>query len=405
MIPMSVAPLPPEPTFHCESGCDSRLRVAFDLRWLNSDPCGFNSYALNLLSALVLAGSEFRVVALLNPGMASLVAHHRSVRTPDFEFDYLRSSPQSPLGHFVLARSLLRRGYVILHSPLHFGVPLPSRLKVITTVHDLRPYLFPGYSPHARSARLHLAHCLALRASLRSADVIITLSNATRETIRCTFPKVESRVRVIPGAADPVFFEAQTPARVALTCRRFMLERPFILYVGRRDPYRGLVPLIRAFSQIRRRGFDVMLAVAGPNEGSYVEPEAEVRRLNLLGSVRFLGTVDLDDLRALYRRAELLAFASVFEGFGLTLLEAMASGTPVVCSALSSIPEVAGKAAIYVDPSRPESIAEGMMRVLSDPKVRTELIQRGQERARHFVWPDIARQVLQVYRHLLVAWR
>jgi glycosyltransferase involved in cell wall biosynthesis len=199
---------------------------------------------------------------------------------------------------------------------------------------------------------------------------------------------------------NPVFFEPVDTAAVAQVRRQHGSDRPLLLYVGRRDPNRNLVPLIRTVGLLRERGVQAVLLVAGRRDPRYPEPEQVVDELRLQQSVKFLGFVELPDLRILYRAASVLVFPSFYEGFGLPPLEAMASGTPVVCSARASIPEVVGDAAVFVEPDQPESIASGVQRVLGDSALRAELVRRGGERARLFSWEKSAELVSSVYRQL-----
>ena len=273
-------------------------------------------------------------------------------------------------------------------------------LHVIVTVHDLTILCHPESLPRAKSARLYPVFVLAFRSSIRSASRIVVSSQTTLDHFGRIFPGAVSRAEVVYPALNPLFLERCDPERLATVRSRHRTAEHTILYVGRREPYRNLVRLIQALALLRRRGLDVHLIIAGPNDCNYPEPERAVRDLRLDSCVQSLGYVELPMLQALYQSVDALVFPSSYEGFGLPPIEAMASGTPVVCSRCSALPETVGEAAILVDPERPEDIADGIGKVLTEPAVRARLVRLGTERARLFSCDAEAGKLLSLYRRL-----
>jgi glycosyltransferase involved in cell wall biosynthesis len=180
---------------------------------------------------------------------------------------------------------------------------------------------------------------------------------------------------------------------------RYQLNHQFVLYVGNIKPHKNLVRLIEAFDELRRTGVgeDLKLLIIGDEISKLPALRRAVHKHKLHKHVRFLGYQADDTLAILYRLASVFVFPSLYEGFGLPPLEAMASGTPVVTSNVSSLPEVTGGAAVLVDPYDVDSIADGLRRVLTDPQLAAEMRRKGLERAREFSWERSVEQTRQVY--------
>src|SRR5213075_1474545 len=196
-----------------------------------------------------------------------------------------------------------------------------------------------------------------------------------------------SRIHVIYNAYDERFAIDPAEEDVVRVRERFQLQDEFVLYAGNVKPHKNLERLIEAFFLVRKRGLDhLKLVMIGDEISKYTALRRAVHQNQLHKHVRFLGYLPEETLAVMYRLAGVFVFPSLYEGFGLPPLEAMASGTPVVTSNVSSLPEVAGGAAILVDPYDPSAIADGIERVLSDPALRQELRRKGLARAREFSW-------------------
>jgi glycosyltransferase involved in cell wall biosynthesis len=275
-----------------------------------------------------------------------------------------------------------------------YGTFVPCGYRNVITVCDMTPLLFPG--SHGRMNVWH--HRFVLPVILRRADRVITISDCSkRDIVRlCGIP--EEKVVVTPLAADPAFRpDPEGTAGSAVTG----LPRPYILNVGTLEPRKNLEGLLRAFGAAKREGLPHTLVVTGARGWGRSRLAAIVEELRLEESVVFTGFVDDHDLPHLYAGADFFVYPSLYEGFGLPPLEAMACGTPVITSNVSSLPEVTGEAALLVDPRSVTDLAAAMVRLAGDASLRETLRERGLARARLFSWERTAAETLTVYRGVL----
>jgi glycosyltransferase involved in cell wall biosynthesis len=271
--------------------------------------------------------------------------------------------------------------------------PAGDAQKLVVTVHDLAFLAVPSFFPR----QWRQVYRTGLRATIRRADAIVTPSRSTAEDL-LTRTKVDpSRVHVIPEAAAVPATADENPERVLA---RLKIPRPYILSVGTLEPRKNLVRLVRAYRRVATTGLPHALVLAGPLGW---HRQALMRELALAGpgDIVLTGRVTSADVDALYRMADLFVYPAIYEGFGLPVLEAMARGVPTVCSNTTSLPEVAGDAAIGVHPGSIREIAAGMQRVLDDPQLAERLGQAGRARAGRFTWGEAARLTLQVYEKAL----
>lgn len=260
-------------------------------------------------------------------------------------------------------------------------------LRTVVTIHDLAPFHFRQASWLRRLDRWRRQR--RVRRTARLADWIITDSDFSRGDILRRLDAPPERVTAIPLAADD-FTPAAGPVDHEMLAQRFGLGERFLLYVGAGDRRKNLPRLLEAYAVLRAQsGIEVGLALCGPKV-----PRGAVAAIP---GVRWLGRVSDQELRALYHAATALVQPSLLEGFGLPVLEAMASGTPVLCSRATSLPEVGGAAALYFDPLDVEDIATQLRRCLSDDALRHELIGRGLAQARQFRWEETAQRTLAVF--------
>jgi glycosyltransferase involved in cell wall biosynthesis len=366
--------------------------VAIDARYVQEPLSGIGRYTLNLLCGIAEASPDRRILVLTS-GVSSLPEAVR--RCPSFEFVGRRTSnPRGLAEQFTAPRAIRRHGIRLLHSPDAFAPLCGSCLKVIT-IHDLIPIACRDAlyaSSKARWWRLWLAW---LKLQCRAASRVITVSQHSAMDIERFLNVSPERIRIIPnGVQLPA--QADPPAEV----RRITQGGPFILYVGRRDPYKNLAGLVRAFALVRIQKGDARLVLAGAPDPRYREVEIESQRLGLGNSVVLAGHVGDAGLAELYRNAAVFAFPSLYEGFGLPPLEAMACGAPVVASNRTSVPETVGDAAILVDPADPSDMAQGILRVLSDRPLALKLREKGFQRAASFTVKKQAEQTLRLYEEL-----
>jgi glycosyltransferase involved in cell wall biosynthesis len=281
----------------------------------------------------------------------------------------------------------------------NYLAPLATDCRSVVTIYDMTVFITPRFH---RFKKLVLDRTLIPRVA-RKADAIITVSNSARQDILRYLKVPREKVSVIMGAAAPCFSRVTDKEQLEDVRRRYGLDTPFILYVGTIEPRKNLVRLIQAFARLKRWGLPHKLVIVGQT-GWHVGPiHSEVERLGLEKEVIFTGYVPFEDLPSLYSLAESMAFPSLYEGFGLPVLEAMACGAPVVTSRSSSLVEVAGDAALLVDPLSVEEIAEALYRIHMNDELRYELSKRGLKRAALFTWEASARSTLELYERVVRA--
>lgn len=290
---------------------------------------------------------------------------------------------------------LQRRGIRCAHAPL-FVVPWLSEARWIVTIHDLTFFRFPETCAGWRARYQRLMVPLSVRKSAR----IITDSEAVRRDLIEVLGAPADKTRVVPLGVDAEFFHhCSAPEQEAL-CRRLGLALPFVLYVGTLEPRKNLPLLLRAFrNAVTEARLPHALVLAGRPGWGAAAVEAEIERCELGDRVLRLGYVDGEDLPALYSAASAVALPSVYEGFGLTALEAMACEAPVLCSDRASLPEVVGDAARLIDASDEAAWTAALIETLGqgDPDERRERTARGRARALRFTWEETARQTRRVY--------
>jgi glycosyltransferase involved in cell wall biosynthesis len=271
-----------------------------------------------------------------------------------------------------------------------------GRFRRVVAVHDAIAFRYPeGYA-----WLNNFLHRRFVPATVANVDAVITGSDHARADVARFLEFPPSQTYVVPYGVSAEFrpIREDVAARVAAS---YGLSRPFVLWVGVRQARKNLVTLVSAFAGLHRILPTHQLALVGPSPADDDGLWRQVRDLGLTHEVVQVGHVPDGDLPAIYSAAELFAFPSLYEGFGLPVIEAMACGTPVVCSNATSLPEVAGGAALLVDPTNVGDLCDAMRRVLTEPAQRDLLRERGLARAMEFSWDRAARATLDVYRQVL----
>ena len=272
-----------------------------------------------------------------------------------------------------------------------YRVPCP----LAVSVHDVSFRRFPEFF----SLRDRLMFGTMFAGSLRRARAIFTLSSHARDEITTFFPDAADRVRVVP-AAPGAFARRLDAAVVDAALAKHQLQRPFLLAVGSLQPRKNLLRLIDAYETLRPRHPALQLVIAGPGAHQSAQIHAKIRERRLTDSVHCTGYLHDDDLAALYNAAIGLVYPSVYEGFGLPAVEAMACGCPVVAANTSSLPEVVGDAGLLVDPYDVSSLAGAIDRLISDAALAADLRTRGLARAQQFTWQRSADAAMQGFRSM-----
>jgi glycosyltransferase involved in cell wall biosynthesis len=300
-------------------------------------------------------------------------------------------SPFALAQQWRIPRLLHRLRADVYHSSYNL-MPYAPGVPTVLTVYDLIPLLMPDQSSGRARLLARSANALALHA----ARLVLAISEAARRDYLAHFSVPAERIITVPLAADPAFRPPHEDIVTALRARYALPER-YVLYLGSNKPHKNLVRLVEAWQT--RHGS--RLVIAGAWDDRYPEAKQRVAALGLAESVVFLGPVAEGDLPALYAGAELFVFPSLYEGFGFPVLEAMACGTPVICSNISSLPEVAGAAALQVDPRSTDALTAAIDSVLGDDALRQGMRREGLAQAGRFSWTRTAQQTLAAYRRAL----
>jgi len=295
--------------------------------------------------------------------------------------------------HLRLSLEMLSAPPDVLFVPAHV-LPLVHPRRSVVTVHDL------GYrhEPQAHRPLDRLYLDISTRYNARAASHVIADSAATKRDLAQLYGTDPQRIAVVPLGVDELFQPVTDPARLAAVCAKYGLPGDYLLYVGTLQPRKNLVRLVEAWAQICNLQSAICnkLVLAGKRGWLYEEIFATVRKLGLEGRVLFPGYVPEEDLPALLSGATAFVLPSLYEGFGLPVLEAMACGTPVIAANVSSLPEVVGDAGLLVDPLDSDALAATMQRLVQDAALGEDLRQRGLARARLFSWPRSAQETLAV---------
>ena len=370
------------------------MRVGIDARISRAWTTGVGTYTTNLLRGLAGGSSRHSYTLLCSP------------QAPAFPgglpagCDLVRcSTPVASLRQQIfLGRTARRLGLEILLHTHPLAAAIWSRVPTVMVLLDVYPVLFPRDFP--RGTALYYKTVVGLAG--RCAASIIAISEATRRDARDRLGIPESRVRVVPLAAHPGCRPLRGAPELPRVLNRLGVPQPYILYHGNKRPHKNLSGLVRAYRRLIERGADPPpLVVTGAENPAERDQDsrplrAQLVELGLNTRVCFTGWVTEEDLPYVLSGAELLVMPSLYEGFGLPALEAMACGTPVVASNVGAVPEVVGQAALLVDPTDTGALADAMRRVLADGDLRADLAERGLARAAQFSWSGTAKATLEV---------
>jgi len=373
------------------------LKIVIDARRLRD--FGIGSYIRNLTYALARLEQQNQYVVVVRPKEAEELAG----LPENFRRVVFRRPDTGLLNQIRFSLFIRQFEADLYHLPLNL-VPCFMPRPYVVTIHDLSSLLFPSSPERWRTLRWH-----RFRRGLLRAARVIAVSGATRRDVENVLGVPADRIRQIYDAPDPRFFDEgaagcqATPAERRRVLERYQVNYPYVLYAGAIRPQKNLPRLVEAFAVLRGElenhpmYKDLRLIIIGDEISRHSALRHAVIKTRLEHVVRFLGFLPFETLRVFYRSAAVFAFPSLYEGFGLPPLEAMACGTPVVTSQVSSLPEVVGEAAVLVNPENVFDIARGLREALLNEPLRAELVRRGLERVRRFSWDSTARAVLEVY--------
>lgn len=374
------------------------MHVVLDARYVSRLQSGIGNYTQRLIAGLARIDQANRytcVVVQGGPGLSAAGPNLQSWPTR-VSFDNHVVGDLWLVGYLPLRLAALRAD--LYHGPAVFLPLVKLGYRTVVTIHDLVSFLFPATVPRKYSLYMRLMTRLAVR----SADRIIAVSRATGDDLRRLLHVPEDRVVVIHEAVGSEFQVAPDPAAAGAILRRYGIRPPYCLFVGNLEPRKNLTRLIEAFALLKARTWRgetpvPQLVLAGTRGWLYNGIFQAIERHGLAADIVLTGYVPLADLPTLYAGAACFVFPSLYEGFGLPVLEAMAAGAPVVASRVGAIPEVTGDAALLVDAHQAAELADALESVLTDPTLRARLVVRGRARVQLFTWERVARETLAVY--------
>lgn len=381
----------------------NRNRIGLDGLFLDQPITGSGQYTLHLWHSLSTAGGDLDPVLLQPDDNGRLSPSDlRGVMIPPPRWVPNAKTRKLWWEQRGVIEAAGRAGIRLLHTP-YFSSPWFSPIPRITTIHDVIPLIFPVYA-ESLVMRLYLR---LTGSAARGATAVITDSNCSRRDIAHWLRIPHERIHVIPLAADERFHPAHDPEADRRLRSRFGLPGPVIFNVGGLDARKNLAVLVKAFAQaLPRLNPDTRLVIAGRahsgNERLYPSLEPVIQTWGVRDQVILTGAISEEEKLSLYRMADLYVFPSLYEGFGLSPLEAMACGTPVIAANRSSLPEVVGDGGMLVDPT-PARLAAAMIPVLTDTELRHDLKRRAVDQAAQFSWRKTGEMTCSVYREVLSA--
>src|SRR5262245_26556019 len=370
------------------------MRIAIDIRKINE--FGVGTYIWNLVRNLAAIDTDNEYLLIGSHRMF----HELGPLPVNFKQLYQPEEDTLWRHHITVPFAIYRENIDVLHVP-HHEAPIFNPSKLVVTIHDCVHLLFPDESSSKfRNYRSYLK----TKRVVETAKHVLAVSKSTKEDLTNIFELPESKISVVYNALDERFAVNHTPEERKHVLERYQLKDPFVLYAGKIRSHKNLHRLIEAFAVLKNelaednRYKNLKLIIIGDELSKHQYLRLTVVRSGAQQDVRFFGFVPYPILRVFYQSAVLFAFPSLYEGFGLPPLEAMANRTPVIASNTSSLPEVLDDAAVLVNPENVFDIARGMKLILWDDVLRQKLIAKGVDQVAKFSWKFAAEKVIQIYR-------
>src|SRR5579863_1196904 len=374
------------------------VKIAIDIRRMTE--FGVGTYIRNVVRTLGRLDRENKYLLIGPPAKVLEIG----ALPPNFHAVPLTAPERSVHGYREFRTALQRLNCDLVHIPNLFSIPRALPCRYVMTVHDMLEHMSRAREQNGFWRSLHFQ---LTKRVLAGAARIFAVSNFTRNEIEKLFDIPSDRVEVVYNAIDERFLHGHASVVDRdLIARRYQVTYPFLLYAGRISPHKNVVRMIEAFSALkteleRDRAYpDLKLIIIGDDLSGNPDLRRTVVRSGVQHDVRFLGFVPIEVLRIFYDEAKIFVFPSLYEGFGLPPLEAMAHGTPVVTSNVSSLPEVVGNAAVLVNPENIFEIMRALHRVLIDQALRNRMKERGYQQATRFSWESSVRRILDIYRQV-----
>jgi glycosyltransferase involved in cell wall biosynthesis len=372
------------------------MRIAFDATAAPIQPVGAGRYILEMAQALSRLDAEMELVIIAQTAGAQRLNLGGSTRTK-----LLVQPDRSPIQRLLweqvsLPGLLINEGVDLLHSP-HYTLPVRLKAPSVVTIHDLSFFRYPHL--HLSSKRLLFQNFISI--SSRRGAAIITVSESTRQELLQITRISPRKVHTIHEGVTPDFHPIRDAQLIQTVRKRYHLPETFMLFVGLIEPRKNLVDLLSAIHIASKQDNDFYFVIVGRTGWQVNQVFKTVEQLGLKSRVIFTGYIPQEDLPVLYNMSRFFIYPSQYEGFGLPILEAMACGTPVITTQVSSMPEITGEAAMLIPLGDVETLALSIKRLWHDADLRQMMSKQGLQRAAGFSWNRAAQQTLDVYRYVL----
>jgi glycosyltransferase involved in cell wall biosynthesis len=374
------------------------MKIAVDIRRMSE--FGVGTYIRNIVRTLGRLDHESQYFLIGPPAKVQEI----EPLPGNFQTVPILSAEDTLRGYHEFRSALQRLDCDLVHIPNLFSIPRALPCPYVMTVHDMLDHMSRA---RERNGLLRSLYFQLTKHVLGGAARIFAVSNFTRNEIEKLFEIPLNHIEVVYNAIDERFLRGHaTAADRELIAQRYQVTYPFLLYAGRISPHKNVVRMIEAFSALKtelekdQAYPDLKLIIIGDDLSGNPDLRRTVVRSGVQNDVRFLGFIPIEVLRIFYDEAKVFVFPSLYEGFGLPPLEAMAHGTPVVTSNVSSLPEVVGNAAVLVNPENVFEIMRALHRVLTDNALRDRMKERSYQQAMRFSWEISVRRVLDVYREV-----
>ncbi|MFA5134358.1 MAG: glycosyltransferase family 1 protein [Patescibacteria group bacterium] len=376
------------------------MRIGIDCRTILNpklgERAGVGHYTYYLVKSILKYDKKNEYVLLFDWRFRNMAEfEQKNVRVKNLPFSQYNKFLPFAYSHMLISAYLLKQGLDLFHSPIS-SLPLTYPKKSIITVHDLAIYKNPSWFP----SQIFSTKLLVPR-SLSAADKIIAVSQSTKRDLKQIFN--------VPGKKVQVIYEATRVDKIPVknksldSLKKFKLPRRYVYFIGTLEPRKNLITLIRAYRRLISQGPEFRnysLVIAGAKSYKHEAVFDEITALKLKKYVKYLGYVTHNQKIELMKKASCFVFPSAYEGFGLPVLEAMALGTPVITTNVSSLPEITGKAARLVDPEDEQQLAGALREVLGSTQLQQRLEKAGIERARYFTWERSAKETIKLYESM-----
>jgi len=368
------------------------MRIGIDMSSLSDDKTGVGYYAVNLVKAIGKADSSNMYFLYIREKYFQCFSDLGSNFTRKIIPDSRRYN--LPKTQISLAYSIWKDKLDLFYSPAFF-IPFICLCRSVITIHDLTHVVFPEKQ---MKKHLFVFNSLLPYSIKRSSRIVADSMNTKKDIIR-VFKVPEEKIRVVYAAAGDSFRPIKDEKAIARIKQKYGISSDYILFVGTIEPRKNIISLIQAYSLLKKnKPVDYKLVIVGKKGWMYSEVFNTVKELNLSEEIIFTYYTPEEDMVGLYNGAKVFVYPSLYEGFGLPPLEAMACGVPVITSNVSSLPEVVGDAAIMVNPADINQLAESISRVINDEELRRKMIERGLERARMFSWGKTAKEIIECFK-------